>query len=250
MTHSFVAAASVLIASVALAGSLGGRAEASPRPKAVIELFTSQGCSSCPPADELMGKLATRSDVIALSYSVDYWDYLGWKDTLASHSNTERQRAYAIARGDGQIYTPQAVVNGVAHAVGSRDDEIEAAIRATADEAARINAPVALREDGKDLVVEIGAAPAGSQDKQGTVWLASVTGKAEITIKRGENAGRSVVYHNVVRKLTPIGTWSGQAASYRVPMHDLMSDSADGCAVLVQAGEAGPIIGAAALWSW
>ena len=93
--------------------------------KGVIELFTSQGCSSCPPADALLKVLAEDRDLIALSLPIDYWDYLGWKDTLASHRNTERQSAYAAARGDGAIYTPQVVINGVAHVVGSDRGEIE-----------------------------------------------------------------------------------------------------------------------------
>ena len=101
------------------AGVAAGAAPALATTKAVIELFTSQGCSSCPPADALLGEYAKRDDVLALSFPVDYWDYLGWKDTLASHENTERQRAYAAARGDRQVYTPQVVVNGVEHMVGS-----------------------------------------------------------------------------------------------------------------------------------
>ncbi len=123
-------ATGALDALIAAAG-LTAAAQAKP-PRAVIELFTSQGCSSCPPADELLAKLATEDDLIALSLPVDYWDRLGWKDTLAKHAFTERQVAYSNVRGDGEVYTPQAVVNGKEHAVGSERSAIDAAIAETA----------------------------------------------------------------------------------------------------------------------
>jgi hypothetical protein len=113
---------------LAIAGILLAGGANAGEPKAVLELFTSQGCSSCPPADKLLGEYAKRDDVLVLSFNVDYWDYLGWKDTLANPDNTERQRAYASARGDRQVYTPQVVVNGSAHVVGSNKADIEAAI--------------------------------------------------------------------------------------------------------------------------
>ena len=110
-------------------------------PRAVIELFTSQGCSSCPPADKLLATLAKDPDLIALSLPVDYWDRLGWKDTLAEHAFTERQQAYAAMRGDGQVYTPQAVVNGSEHAVGSQALAIETAVGETS---ANLRVPLSL----------------------------------------------------------------------------------------------------------
>lgn len=218
--------------------------------RAVLELFTSQGCSSCPPADALIGAMADRDDIVALSLAVDYWDYLGWKDTLASHANTERQRAYAKARGDGKIYTPQIVVNGMAHAVGSRRNEVETAIERTTAALGKSYTEVALRTENGELVVEVGAAPEGSALARGTVLLAHLTGSAKVTIGHGENAGRSITYHNVVRKLEPIGEWTGTPTTVRVPLAKVMSDGVDGCAVLLQAAQAGPIIGAAQLKSW
>src|SRR5258707_6951060 len=119
------------IASFSAAAALAGLALSTPvmaEPRAVMELFTSQGCSSCPPADKLLGELAEREDLLALSLPVDYWDYLGWKDTLASHDYSERQREYAQSRGDGDVYTPQAVINGSADVVGTDRTAIETAL--------------------------------------------------------------------------------------------------------------------------
>ena len=113
--------------------------------KGVVELFTSQGCSSCPAADALFVKLAKRSDLIVLTMPVDYWDYLGWKDTLATPGNTARQKAYAKSRGDGQVYTPQAVINGQIHVNGSSESQIENALRKTSGKAD------ASRSDGQKL---------------------------------------------------------------------------------------------------
>ena len=121
------------------------RARSTETPKAVVELFTSQGCSSCPNADALLGKLANRDDVIALSLPVDYWDYLGWKDTLASPKFSERQRAYARTRGDGAIYTPQAVVNGLVHVNGADEGVIQNTIEKTGKTVATAYVPIRCR---------------------------------------------------------------------------------------------------------
>src|SRR6266436_5087035 len=108
-----------LASAVVLLCSMGPHSSAQAEPRAVVELFTSQGCSSCPPADKLLSELAADPSLVAISVPIDYWDYLGWKDTLADHRNTARQKAYAHTRGDGQVYTPQVVVNGSLHALGS-----------------------------------------------------------------------------------------------------------------------------------
>src|SRR6516165_10211815 len=119
------------LAAVSAAAFLCSSAQAQTR--AVVELFTSQGCSSCPPADKLLGELAKRDDLLALSLPIDYWDYLGWKDTLASHDFSERQREYAQSRGDGAVYTPQAVINGTDDMVGSDRSAIESAVKQATD---------------------------------------------------------------------------------------------------------------------
>ena len=151
-----------LLAAMLAAAGISATAEAAPR--AVVELFTSQGCSSCPPADELLAKLARDPDVIALSLPVDYWDRLGWKDTLARHAFTERQKAYANVRGDGQVYTPQAVVNGREHAVGSERSAIERAAAATA---AGLDVPLSVEPRSDGIVISVGAAPGAAQRGRG-----------------------------------------------------------------------------------
>ncbi|MGD9802668.1 MAG: DUF1223 domain-containing protein [Hyphomicrobiaceae bacterium] len=214
---------------------------------AVLELFTSQGCSSCPAADALLGKYAADKNVIALSLPVDYWDYLGWKDTLAKPKFSARQKYYAKERGDGRIYTPQMVVNGRAHVVGSNSESINTAIASTSNAFDATRVPVKITLDRKHLVVETGDAPAGSTVNEATIWLVMVHREAEIKIERGENRGKTVKYINVVRELNPIGVWSGKAASYEISREAVAEPGNEMCVVLLQIGKAGPIIGAASV---
>lgn len=211
--------------------------------KTVVELFTSQGCSSCPAADAVLHGMADRDDVIALSLSVDYWDYLGWKDTLASWKFSERQRSYAKARGDGAIYTPQMVVNGLAHVNGSDEGQIALAMEKTAKSVSHI--PIQLSAEKGRLTVEAGASPQGTPAKDATLWLAVMSASVQVPIARGENKGKSVTYYNVVRELMPIGTWNGKALTVQLDRTSFMRPGTDRCAVLLQQGHAGPIIGAA-----
>jgi len=212
---------------------------------AVIELFTSQGCSSCPPADKLLGEYADRKDVLALSFNVDYWDYLGWKDTLASPGNTERQRDYARARGDGQVYTPQVVVDGRTHVVGSSRSAIEAAIH----KVGTLRVPIALSATGDSITATIGKAAADAP--HATLWLVMYDRSVTVPIGRGENTGRTVTYNDVVRKLRPVEMWKGEAMSVDLPRSEMVQVNADRCAVFLQAetasGLPGPILGAATL---
>jgi hypothetical protein len=216
-------------------------------PKAVVELFTSQGCSSCPNADALLGRMAKRDDVVALSYPVDYWDYLGWKDTLASPKFSERQRVYASTRGDGAIYTPQAVVNGLAHVNGADEGMIGRTIERTGKSVATAYVPIQLTETKERLVVETGLAQAGVPAKEATLWLAVIAANVTVPITRGENQGKTVSYNNVVRELMPIGMWNGKAMTVQLERHSFMRPGADRCAVFLQQGKAGPIVGAALL---
>jgi hypothetical protein len=216
-------------------------------PKAVVELFTSQGCSSCPNADAVLGRLAKRDDIIALSLSVDYWDYLGWKDTLASPKFSERQRAYGKARGDGAIYTPQMVVNGLIHVNGSDEGQIGRLIEKTGKTLSASRVPIRLSQDKDKLVVEAGAAPPGTTPKEATLWLAVIAKDVTVPIARGENKGRTVTYNNVVRELIPIGMWNGKPMTVQLERHSFMRPGTDRCAVLLQQGHAGPIVGAALL---
>ena len=219
----------------------------SAEPKAVVELFTSQGCSSCPKADAVLTGLANRDDVIALSMPVDYWDYLGWKDTLASPKFSERQRAYAQARGDGAIYTPQAVVNGLAHVNGSDEGAIGRNIEKTGKAVSTSFVSIRMSEDKDHLLVETGATPPGATAKEATLWLAVMAKNVTVPIARGENQGKTITYSNVVREMMPIGMWSGKPVTVQLARHSFMRPGADRCAVLLQQGKAGPIIGAALL---
>lgn len=230
-----------------IAGSQAAASGTSTTPKAVVELFTSQGCSSCPAADALLGKLANRADIVALSLSVDYWDYLGWKDTLASAKFTERQRAYAEARRDGMVYTPQAVVNGLMHVNGGDEGKITRAIEKATNSPSGLQVPIRMSSHDGKLVVEAGAAPVGVTIKEATLWLAVVTDSVEVPIRRGENEGKTITYHNVVRELMPIGMWDGKSITVQLEHHTFMSPVVARCAVLLQQGRAGPIIGAALL---
>jgi len=215
-------------------------------PRALLELFTSQGCSSCPPADRLLGELAADPSVIALSLPIDYWDYLGWKDTLASPAHTALQRAYARMRGDRQVYTPQIVVNGAMHVLGSDQAAIERTIAVTDRKSGVMSVPVSLTvgDNGVDVKVE----SAESAHNAGEVWLCPVAKAIAVTIGRGENRGHTITYHNVVRGWLKLGEWTGATASWKVPLSELKTDGADAAAVLVQEGtrdKPGIILGAA-----
>ena len=212
-------------------------------PRAVVELFTSQGCSSCPPADRLLGELARDPTLVAMSLPIDYWDYIGWKDTLAKPRHTVRQHFYARTRGDGDVYTPQVVINGVSHAVGNDKAAIEHAIAESRREGATLSLPVkAIVADGK-IGVTI---PAGGEKTTGEVWLCALGSAIPVVIARGENTGHTITYHNVVRRWVKLGDWSGAARTFSVPVADL--ETADAAAVIVQAGTAdrpGVMLGAA-----
>lgn len=215
---------------------------AAQQPRAVVELFTSQGCSSCPPADKVLGELTHDHSIVALSVPVDYWDYLGWKDTLALPNNSTRQRAYARTRGDREVFTPQVVVNGTAYALGSDKQSIESAITKT-NVASALSVPVKLAVTGDKISVNIAAKDGAS----GEVWLCPVTRQIPVAVGRGENSGKQITYFNVVRRWVKLGDWSGKPASFNVAVSDIAADDIDAVAVIVQHGSAaspGMMIGA------
>ena len=230
MIRRYVAYAVVLAASSLAAHSLAGA-----EPRGVIELFTSQGCSSCPAADKLLGEFASDPSVVPISVPIDLWDYLGWKDTLADPRNTARQKGYAHVRGDGQIYTPQVVVNGVLHVLGSDKAAIESAIKQSRQNNAALSLPVKLAFAGGRISV---SAPDGTPPPRGSaeVWVWGLAKAVTVMIGRGENKGRTVTYHNVVRRCVKLGDWNGKANAWSVSMHALDGDGIDGAAVLVQGG--------------
>jgi hypothetical protein len=238
------ASVAAALAIIAIAGP--GMAEpAVPAPKAVLELFTSQGCSSCPPADALLAELGKRPGYVTLSYSVDYWNYLGWRDTLSSAANSDRQRDYARMRGDGKVYTPQIVVDGVTHVNGANEAAIEMAMRNAAKRLEDSRVPVNMHAEGDTLVIGIGAAPEKSDQRSATIWLAIAKDGATVSITRGENRGKTLSYYHPVKELTPIGMWSGEAMTLRLPLKDLKTMGGDCLVALLQVENAGPILGAA-----
>jgi hypothetical protein len=216
----------------------------------VVELFTSQGCSSCPPADALLKTYSSRSDVLALALPVDYWDYLGWKDTLGNAKNSERQRNYAKTRGDGQVYTPQAVVNGVAHVNGASMKDIDAALTESETKLAPERVPLRFWTNRGSIYIETGAAAAGATIKEATIWLAVIQKSADVVITQGENKGKTLSYTNVVREMTPVGTWTGTPMRIQLARSALMRPQLETVAILLQHGKAGPIIGAAVTGLW
>jgi hypothetical protein len=206
---------------------------ASADPRAVIELFTSQGCSSCPPADKLLAQLAADPSLVALSLPVDYWDYLGWKDTLADPRNTARQRAYSHARGDRDVYTPQVVVNGSLHALGSDGDAIESAIALSRKSGLTLSVPVTVMVADGQIRVSV---PDGETRAAADVWLCGLAHAVTVAIGRGENRGKVITYHNVARRWVKLGTWAGKGEVWTVPVRDLDSEGIDEAAVMVQTG--------------
>jgi hypothetical protein len=174
----------------------------------VVELYTSQGCSSCPPADDLMGKLVDMPGVIGLALHVDYWDYIGWKDTFGQAKFTERQRNYAHAAGAKTIYTPQMIIDGGARMIGNSPAPVKNAIAAAAK--APQDVTLSLQRQGGKVIISgtTGhALPAGT-----TVQLVHYVPQQSVAIERGENAGRTITYRNVVTSWQKLGEWSGSAA--------------------------------------
>ncbi len=218
-------------------------AVAEPAYPIVVELFTSQGCNSCPPADAYLGSLKGRRNIIALSHHVNYWDYLGWNDTFASEEGTLRQRRYAKTLGERTIYTPQIVVGGVLHEVGSRQKSVNRAIRKIA----------AGQRTGEFVEVSLVGAPAGKltvrvaegqvYNRRVAVWLMIFDGYHEVQVERGENGGRTLGYHNVVRHIREIGEWYGEELSVVLDVSDL-AEQGEAVAVVVQEDDTGRILGA------
>ncbi len=206
---------------------------APPRHQQVIELYQSQGCSSCPPANAVLNGLADRKDLLTLSFSVTYWDYLGWKDRFATPAFTQRQYDYAAGAHRSGVQTPQMVVNGRGFINGVTEAEVSAALKRYAR-----NAPE------PDIAATAAAITVGKGDGHGTVWLVRYDpGTLEVPIAAGENAGRTLPHRHIVKELTRLGDWKGAAISFPRPA------TAQGLAeaILVQDGKGGPIVAAAGL---
>jgi hypothetical protein len=204
----------------------------------VVELFTSQGCGACTKANALIADQAERKDVLALTFPVDYWDYLGWKDTFARPEFSARQRAYMKQAGQREVYTPQVVVDGVPQADRSAVDKapelIKAALKAETPE------PSVQISHGR-VRVGSGPAPRGGAD----VWLVRYAAQPQETeVKDGENRGVTVVYRNVAVSLQRLGSWSGRPRAYALPKAPAAKDGPLKLAVLIQARSGGRIVGA------
>jgi hypothetical protein len=209
-------------------------AQAQSRP-AVVELFTSEGCSSCPPAEAYIGELAQHKDVLALAFHVDYWDDLGWKDPFSLKSSTDRQYAYSRVIGRSSVYTPQVVIDGKDQFVGTDHQHIGKALALS-----RTGVPLRIALDPQDLVIELSAVEKASPSE---VLLVPYVRKATSSIGRGENAGRTLKEFNIVRGISDLGRWNGDPASFRAPLSSLPRDATD-VAVLVQSIDRHQVIGA------
>ncbi len=225
------------ILGLAVAILLGLPAVAAAEDVVVVELYTSQGCSSCPPADALLAEISKRPDIIALALHVDYWDYIGWKDEMAHPAFTARQKNYARAAGHRSVYTPQMIVGGRDHVTGYEPMKLADLIQKHHD----APNPVALtvRRDGDRI--EVSARAVGRVDGPVVVQVARYVPRIQVAIHRGENAGRTIDYHNVVDLWSEIGRWNGRgdySVTARVP-------GSDPVAVIVQADGNGPILAAA-----
>lgn len=227
-----------LFATAALAAGAGPV-----RPRGVVELFTSQGCSSCPPADAVLGRIVEEGNVIALAYHVDYWNYLGWKDTLSSREATERQYGYARSLGRQSVYTPQVVIDGRAHVVGSDRSGIESKVETLAASGRGLVVPVSARQKDGKVTISVGAGT-GKAD----VVLVYFDRSNTVDIKRGENGGRTITYWHTVRDVETVGMWDGKAMDLVMPAAVVKGSTTGGCAILLQTmgpGNApGPILGA------
>ncbi len=205
-----------------------------------VELFTSQGCSSCPPADAFLGRLRERPDIVALSFHVDYWDHIGWKDPFASRETTQRQHIYARALKQRQLYTPEMVVDGIAHAPGIDRGQIDTLLAQARLRSPKRAVPELARAADGSLTARL--APFKLEDGQAAdVMLAVYDRRHSTPVRRGENDGRLLDNFNVVRRMEMLGRWDGTAASWTVPADRFAAGQ--GIAVLVQGPECGPMLG-------
>ncbi|HSC19089.1 MAG TPA: DUF1223 domain-containing protein [Rhizomicrobium sp.] len=241
MSASRVPAAGLLfVGLLTLLTSSASGGETQPRRPVVVELYTSQGCSSCPPADALLGQLASRKNILAMSLPVTYWDMLGWRDTLATEANTQRQKAYAKQLGRGGVFTPEIIVDGMTDIIGSREQSVEGAIAAKAADVQAV--PIRLAANHEQIRVAVGGAP--QPVGAATIWLFGILPQASVSIHNGENDGRTLTYRNVVRHIRAVGNWKGQPVNLTLARTEAGAPR-ESIAVVLQQGGYGRVIGAA-----
>jgi hypothetical protein len=235
----------LVLALCAIMGMAGPAASGPSDDSVLVELFTSQGCSDCPAADRLITELAARRDVIALTLPITYWDMLGWKDTLATEANTQRQKAYARAMNRQGLSTPQIIIGGVEQMVGNQRDKVVAAIASRTVQDSRLNmARIVVTPSGNHITVDIAPKSGVPVGPNAAIWIMRTLSRAQVTVGGGENNKRELVYTNVVRDMTRIGAWDGGAKSFTLPMR-AEPGRHDGVAVILQSREHGPVLGAA-----
>ncbi len=214
-------------------------------PKGVIEVFTSQGCSSCPAADKFVTSIARNKDVLALAWHVDYWDYLGWKDTFAKSDHTNRQRRYARTLEENQIYTPQAIINGRSHAVGSRRGKIQSILKGYNGSDQGLIVPINASLNGDALDIQI---PHNANTKKATLWMVYFANEQIVAVERGENRGKKLTYSNIVRDIELVGMMEPDGLKMMLPLKEISRKGYDSCALILQQtskhGTPGPIVGA------
>lgn len=245
-----------LAVSLLIAAAFGRPADAAMQaePLVVVELFTSQGCSSCPPADVFLSELARRQGVLALSLHVDYWNYMGWKDRFAMPDATLRQRAYNHRMGQRYVYTPQMVIDGADQVEGAARAEIEAMLVEARKGIGRklpirvsrgaINEVRVMLPADKAVMEKKAAMQA---KKAATLWLVAYDDEHTTEVTKGENRGRTVLNRNVVRSIKPVGHWEGKQVEVTVNLAEEIAAGYKNCAVMLQAGEGGRILAAARL---
>lgn len=211
-------------------------------PKAVLELFTSQGCSSCPKADAMLDEMSKRPDVVALAYHVDYWDYIGWEDTFGAKENSQHQRDYAESWGSSRIFTPQLVINGKGGLVGSKRDAVNTALGG-----ATLPLDVKLVAAADDMLQV--SVPANAAHGDAMIWLVTFLDRADVAIERGENEGKHVAYSQIVTGRQVLGMWNHETgAELTLPLAEALTGRSNGAVILIQEdrdGLPGPILGAA-----
>lgn len=222
------------------------QADEATAPKGVVELFTSQGCSSCPPADRALETLAHQGGIVALSYHVDYWNYRGWADTLASPENTARQYAYARSLGRSGVYTPQAVLNGRDHLKGTDAETLDGRLEALRAKGQGMTVPVEASRKGDELAIRIGAGQ-GKAD----VVIVYFRQQQTVEVLDGENTGKTIDYVNSVTDVQTVGMWDGNALDLVLPAKMIGTKGTDGFAILLQSsgpqGDPAAILGAAVM---
>lgn len=247
-TRPLILVAAVLATAASVAHAVAQETVKS-KPIGVVELFTSQGCSNCPKADRAIESLAGREDVITIAYHVDYWNYMGWQDTLSAKENTERQYGYAKTLGIKNVFTPQIVLNGVHDTKLTNADKIveELDRMGTADNGMPVAISAELSPEEMTINIGEGAAPVGKAD----VVVAYFRKRSTVEIQKGENQGKKITYRNAVTKVETVGMWEGKALTIKLPAAVLAKRGFDGCAILLQSHDGndnpGRILGAAAL---